>query len=87
LSCEEQAMNDDKKRGSGHPLPQSAEANSGDIPEHLLREKGLGEDAQEAAQSESDLVGPDGEPYGLKGDQEAHQDRGQGWIEKEDSGS
>ncbi|HYJ53402.1 MAG TPA: hypothetical protein VEW04_09540 [Allosphingosinicella sp.] len=80
-------MSDDKKRGSGHPLPHSAEAHSGEVPEHLVREKGLGEDAQEASQAESDLVGPDGETYGLKPDQAAHQDRGQGWIEKEDGGS
>ena len=78
-------MNDDKQRGSGHPLPQSAEAKSEAIPEHLVREKGLGEDAAEASQSESDLVGPDGEPYALKRDQAAHQDRGQGWIEQDDA--
>lgn len=80
-------MNDDKKRGSGHPLPHSAEANSGEIPEHLVRKKGLGDDAEAAAQSESELVGPDGEPYGPKGDRAEHQDHGQGRIENDERGS
>jgi hypothetical protein len=84
LSGEEQAMNDQDERGTGHPLPQSAEAKTDRIPEHLLHEKGVGEDEGEAVQPAGDPVNPDGEAYALKRDQKAHQDRGQSWIEKED---
>jgi hypothetical protein len=79
----------DRKEGenrseTGHPLPHSAEAKIGEVPEHLVREKGRGDDDAEAAQPQDDLVGPDGEAYGLKRDQAEHQDRGQGWIERDD---
>ena len=67
---------------TGHPLPHSAEAKMDQIPEHLVREKGLGEDSAEAVQPAGDPVTPDGEAYALKQDQQAHQDRGQGWIEE-----
>ena len=81
-------MNDRKQGESGgetgHPLPHSAEAKIDEVPEHLVREKGRGDDAPEATQSQGDLVGPDGEAYGLKRDQEEHQDRGQRWIERDD---
>jgi hypothetical protein len=87
LSAEEAAMNDPKERGSGHPLPQSAEASTDAIPEHLVREKGHGDDAAAPSLPESDLTGPDGEPYGSKRDKAAHQDRGRGWVEAEEEGS
>jgi len=78
-------MNDRERRerggGSGHPLPHSAEAGTDKVPEHLLREKGLGDDAEEPVQPHGDPVAPDGEAYAL--DQAKHQDRGQGWIETE----
>jgi hypothetical protein len=77
----------DHQKGTGHPLPQSAEATRDAIPEHLLREKGTGDDAAEAVQPAGVPVTPDGEAYALKRDQAGHQDRGQGWIEKEDEGS
>jgi hypothetical protein len=48
---------------SGHPLPGSDEARHGEIPEHLEREKGTGDDMPEAVQPGSDPVNPDGEPY------------------------
>jgi hypothetical protein len=80
---------DDRKEGegrgeTGHPLPHSVEAKIGEVPEHLVREKGRGGDAAEPAQPEGGLVGPDGEAYGLKRDQAEHQDRGPGWIEQDD---
>ncbi|TMJ17574.1 MAG: hypothetical protein E6G92_14800 [Alphaproteobacteria bacterium] len=83
---------DDRKEGegrseTGHPLPHSPEAKIDEVSEHLVREKGRGDDSAEPAQSQSDLVGPDGEAYGLKRDQAAHQDRGQGWIEQDDEGA
>lgn len=49
--------------GSGHPLPDSEEAREGEIPEHLIREKGHGDDARAPARPSQDHVGPDGEPY------------------------
>jgi len=58
--------------GSGHPLPNSAEAHSDDIPEHLVREKGLGDDAAEPIQPQGDPVAPDGEAYKL--DEESGED-------------
>ena len=79
-------MNEPEKE-TGHPLPHSAEAKTDQLPEHLVREKGLGEDSPEAVQPAGDPVKPDGESYALKQDQRVHQDRGQGWIEKEEEGS
>jgi hypothetical protein len=48
--------------GSGHPLPGSDEARHKEIPEHLEREKGRGDDAKAAAQP-IETVNPDGEAY------------------------
>ena len=50
-------------RGSGHPLPHSDEARRDEIPEHLEREKGEGDDEKAAARSGEDAVAPDGKPY------------------------
>lgn len=46
----------------GHPLPRSDEARHKEIPEHLVREKGRGDDSQAAVQPD-EAVNPDGEPY------------------------
>jgi len=55
--------------GQGHPLPDSAEARDDQIPEHLVREKGHGDDAHEPASTSGQRVAPDGERYdvGAKG--------------------
>lgn len=57
--------------GRGHPLPGSAEAREDEIPEHLVREKGHGDDAHAAASPSGERVAPDGETYeaGPDGDQ------------------
>ena len=49
--------------GTGHPLPASEEARPDLIPEHLVREKGRGDDARAAVQPDGDRVAPDGEHY------------------------
>lgn len=49
--------------GSGHPLPGSDEARHGEIPEHLAREKGRGDDSKGVVQPDGPPVNPDGEPY------------------------
>lgn len=49
--------------GKGHPLPRSDEARHNEIPEHLARHKGRGDDARALVQPEEDPVAPDGEPY------------------------
>ena len=49
--------------GSGHPLPASDEARHGEIPEHLEREKGRGDDPPAIVQPDRPPVDPDGEPY------------------------
>lgn len=49
--------------GQGHPLPGSDEAREDEIPEHLVREKGHGDDASAAVQPAGDPVAPDGEAY------------------------
>jgi hypothetical protein len=49
--------------GKGHPLPGSDEARHGEIPEHLGRDKGRGDDSRELVQPQKDAVNPDGEPY------------------------
>jgi hypothetical protein len=60
----ETGMADDGDRGGqGHPLPASDEARTGTLPEHLLREKGKGEDEEDAARPADDAVAPDGERY------------------------
>ena len=84
--------------GKGHPLPASDEARHNEVPEHLERDKGRGDDAEAANQPAEDPVTPDGEPYqygdlgrgqqadgtdDLAHDQAAHQDRGQSEVEKE----
>ena len=49
--------------GSGHPLPASREARHKEIPEHLEREKGRGDDSTEVVQPQDEAVNPGGEPY------------------------
>jgi hypothetical protein len=51
------------KEGQGHPLPASDEARTDTLPEHLLREKGKGDDDASAIQPAADPVAPDGEAY------------------------
>jgi hypothetical protein len=53
---------DMRDRGLGHPLPDSAEAREGEIPEHLVRDKGHGGDARVPTAPE-DYAAPDGEKY------------------------
>ena len=48
---------------SGHPLPASDEARHGEVPEHLEREKGRGDDSPAVVQPDLPAVDPDGEPY------------------------
>ena len=48
--------------GSGHPLPGSDEARHNEIPEHLERDKGRGDDPAAIVQPDA-AVNPDGEPY------------------------
>ena len=69
----------DDKAGAGHPLPASEEARTDELPEHLLEEKGEGDDAKAAAR-------PDGERYEIESDRAVHQDRGQSFIETPDRG-
>jgi hypothetical protein len=49
--------------GSGHPLPDSDEARKGEIPEHIVRDKGG--DPADGAQDEpqGERIAPDGTPY------------------------
>jgi len=68
----------------GHPLPASDEARHDEVPEHLERRKGRGDDSGEAVQPGSDPVAPDGESYAIERDQAAHQDRGQSFIDDPD---
>ena len=49
--------------GSGHPLPGSGEARHDEIPEHLEREKGRGDDPAAVVQPPGEAVAPDGETY------------------------
>ncbi len=49
--------------GKGHPLPGSNEARHNEIPEHLERDKGRGDDSEGAVQPAQPPVAPDGEPY------------------------
>ena len=48
--------------GKGHPLPRSDEARHDQIPEHLERDKGRGDDAEASAQP-AVAVTPEGEAY------------------------
>ena len=49
--------------GKSHPLPASGEARHEEIPEHLTRDKGCGDDAAAVSQPDPQAVAPDGEPY------------------------
>jgi len=53
---------DSERAGQGHPLPASDEARTDALPEHLLREKGQGEDDGRPTRP-GDAVAPDGERY------------------------
>ncbi len=75
---------DAENRGSGHPLPESEEARHEEIPEHLEREKGLGDDGRAEVQPAGDPVNPDGGSYEIGRDQAEHQDRGQSSAEGAD---
>ena len=88
----------ESQTGKGHPLPASDEARHNEIPEHIERDKGRGDDAEARLQPD-DAVAPDGEPYPFDDlgrrpgaaasgdefgeDQAAHQDRGQSVVERE----
>jgi len=48
---------------TGHPLPDSAEAREDEIPEHLVREKGHGDDAHPPTDPSNERTAPDGAPY------------------------
>ena len=52
------------KDSARHPLPRSDEARHDLIPEHLEREKGLGDDSAAPVQPAKAPVTPDGQPYG-----------------------
>ena len=47
---------EDEAGGQGHPLPDSEEAREDEVPEHLVREKGHGDDARAAARPAGDAV-------------------------------
>ena len=49
--------------GSGHPLPGSAEAREDEVPEHLVEEKGHGDDAPAPSDPSDARTAPDGETY------------------------
>ena len=70
--------------GSRHPLPESHEARHEEIPEHLERDKGRGDDGQEEVRPTGTAVNPDGESYEIRRDQAEHQDRGQSSVEGAD---
>ena len=53
----------DRDGGQGHPLPDSEEARDDEIPEHLVRDKGHGDDAHDPARRGKDAVAPDGTAY------------------------
>ena len=67
--------------GKGHPLPASDEARHGEIPEHLEREKGCGDDPAAQIQPGEEAVNPDGEPYRYqdlgRGPPDERQDQGE----------
>ena len=65
--------------GKGHPLPASDEARHNEIPEHLERDKGRGDDAAAVVQPDGDPVAPDGEAY-------RYDDLGRGTDETRDAG-
>ena len=47
----------------GHPLPRSDEARHGEIPEHVERDKGRGDDPARVNRPAGEAVTPAGEPY------------------------
>lgn len=47
----------------GHPLPESDEARHNEIPEGMKRDKGHGDEGEDAVQPTRPAVNPDGEPY------------------------
>jgi hypothetical protein len=53
----------EEDRSAHHPLPASEEARHDEIPEHLEREKGRGDDSPAAVQPAAEAVAPDGESY------------------------
>ena len=55
--------------GKGHPLPGSEEAREAEIPEHLVREKGHGDDAPAPAAASEARVAPDGARYEIGSDE------------------
>lgn len=55
-------MTDDKGE-SGHPLPASEEAREDLVPEHLVAEKGRGEDSAAPSMPQDEFAAPDGTPY------------------------
>lgn len=59
----------EKTEGSGHPLPASEEARRDLVPEHLVEEKGLGDDPAGRVQPPGKAADPDGEPYEPGGDE------------------
>jgi hypothetical protein len=48
---------------SGHPLPASDEARHDLVPEHLEKEKGLGDDPVARVTPPGDAADPEGKPY------------------------
>ena len=54
-----------EKKGGRHPLPRSEEARHDEIPEHLEREKGKGDDSEAALRPAESAVAPDGKPYDI----------------------
>ena len=56
-----------KEGGAGHPLPASSEARETEIPEHLVREKGHGDDAAAPSDPSDERTAPDGERYEADG--------------------
>jgi hypothetical protein len=56
-------MTGSKDAAKGHPLPDSAEAREDEIPEHLVREKGHGDDAHAPASPSAERTAPDGSHY------------------------
>lgn len=62
---------DGGKAGGGHPLPAGDEARTGELPEHLVREKGQSGDAEAAVRPAPDPVTPDGESYEIGSGQAA----------------
>lgn len=49
--------------GGGHPIPGSDESRHNEVPEHLDREKGRGDDSPPVVQPDGDPVTPAGKPY------------------------